>query len=125
MEVQYRLQNDTDLGPLIVLSNVNTLTLPPGVNATTMEQPFNDMMLAIKSDIFIGARQSTLAVTIGQARHINGADPQSNVIYVGVREPQGARAANSTTEDIKVCSSCVFLCDRQKSDMSGNMINFH
>ena len=113
-EVKKNLQEDADIGPHLIVA----ADLPVDENAP---QPFNDMVIATNSEIFIGTRVSSMAVNIAQARVALGADPKSNYVYTWRRNSTEEGAESST---IEVCSDCLWLCNITQSDVCGGQVMY-
>lgn len=64
-----------------------------------------DMMIAARSEFFIGPRVSSMSVMIGMMRVAMGANPDTNLVYVRERKPF---LFNASWE---VCGECIFFCN--------------
>ena len=94
--------------------------------AGTAERQISDMLIASKSDIFIGAKASSTASLIGAIRVALGADPESNYVHVKQTDAfyddddDGAVPNEEKTPELHVCGDCIFLCDDPNSSLCRN-----
>lgn len=89
------LQRDPEIGRQVIIPALDT------TNFGRSSFIASDMVLAAKSDVFVGTRASTMAHVIGYMRIGNGADPQSNFVFVDQR----------SDEQLDVCGDCIFFCN--------------
>lgn len=97
LDIIHSLQQDEDIGKYVV---VPALDIEGWTNETA-----TDMMVAIRSDWFVGTRISTMALMIGMARAVTGKDPKSNLVYVD--------------EDLNVCEDCIYYCNAKRTTICG------
>ena len=150
-DVLINLKNDPDIGPSIIVprdiierSNTNNQKSKSKTYDDIVlwwTQPWNDMMVAIHSDIFIGTRSSTFATIVGMSRIAIGKDPKTNYIYTeqkqklmdrrphysaSVQQQQQQQQENKEQSNIiiDVCEECLFLCNKSQSHLCGHDIIF-
>ena len=103
-----RLKQDPELGPNVIIAALDL----PDIKRSLV----SDMMMAVKSKVFIGPRVSSMTVIIGQMRVALGADTQTNKVFV--RESTSASVA-SGAEKYEVCGDCIFYCNSTTSNICG------
>ena len=111
-EIIKNLKNDPDIGPALIIPQD---IVPDDVEILWWTQPWSDMMIAIMGDTFIGTRASSFATIVGISRVVRGADPASNYIYTS----RGNSTIDEETE-IEICEECLFLCDKDQSNICGH-----
>lgn len=109
-DVIKNLKKDADIGPaLIVAEDI----VPDGVQ---IPQPTSDMAIAIMSDTFIGTRVSSFATIVGLFRVARGADPATNFIYTSQQD--------NSDSGIEICEDCLYLCDKEQSNLCGKNVMY-
>lgn len=124
------LQSDPDIGQNVIIPAWEDVVSIPG----SIDSQISDMMIASKSDIFIGTKTSSTASLIGAIRVALGADPQSNYIYVKQIDPSYDDDYNTDdgvvvgeedkTPEMHVCGDCIFLCDDPNSSLCKNSATY-
>eukprot|EP00536_Pseudo-nitzschia_multiseries_P009264 jgi/Psemu1/288342/fgenesh1_pg.254_\ len=125
-EVLRNLKNDPDIGPALIVPEEDVV-LTDGADFRSLPQPWNDMMIAVMGEMFIGTRASTFATMTGTMRVMRGADPSSNFIYTTRYTSKGLdslAAGEKQTDAIEICEDCLFFCDGKQSNICGHEVVF-
>jgi hypothetical protein len=162
-DVLTNLKNDPDIGKSIIVprdiieQTSSTISTNNNQKSKSYDdlvlwwtQPWNDMMVAIHSDIFIGTRSSSFATIVGISRIAIGKDPKTNYIYTEQLDRQHQRQLPNSTSDndnnnnnsiigsvvdgqqqqenkersmiIDICEECLFLCNNSQSHLCGHEV---